>query len=104
MSCTPKPTVAERPGDGFSTPLATPLATTIPHVAANPTYKPHRRRNIWTNDLEMKTRSYRNTMSGAVMITALLPIPSAQEMIAAAYHQIPRGECAPRTTQYTVNR
>ena len=51
---------------------------------------------------------YRGTGSspstGAVTMTALLPIPSAQATTPATCHAGPRDEAAPRSTQYSVNR
>ncbi len=49
-------------------------------------------------------RSSRSTASGAVTITALVPMPSAHAPTAATYQPTGRGEPTPRTNRYSVSR
>ena len=39
------------------------------------------------DEAPLNTRSYQSTITGAVTITSLVPMPSAQQVTEAAYHQ-----------------
>src|ERR1700729_3722917 len=73
------------------------------HVTARPMYRKPRRCHDSRNDDVRNTRSYSNTISGADTMTSLLPIPSAQETMAATYHTPGRLDSEPRRVQYNVS-
>ena len=74
------------------------------HVAARPAYVAQRRRNNSRNELAAKTRSYSNTITGAVTITSLQSIPNPHASTAATCQPRGRRASSPRTKAYSVSR
>src|ERR1700682_5012047 len=98
------PSTASTPDWKYSFRLMYISQAKMPQVAARAAKYLPRREKISRHDTAINARSYQSTIKGAVTMTSLVPMPSAQQATDAAYHRARCGELRALKKHHSVAR